>query len=370
MPLPDGVNQQSIADRLGLSRATVSRCFTNHRAINPTTRARVFELAAHLGYHYLDLRTAATRRTNKPAITFGVLISYAGGFTETDRLESPAPELLDGISQVAQLRQVQLDINYVTQEELTLEGPSYEKIRGLRRSTWAGALLIYPFPDTIVDALLARLPCVSLLEQYGRAEMNCVDVDHSRGIAQVMDLLTEAGHRRIGFFSPRMRPESFWTRHRFSAYLEKLLTLELDFRPEDVINVLPGTALTDEAALAQMEALTAAGVTAWVCATDYAAYAVLAHLEASGWKVPEEVSVTGFDGIEPPEGLPAVATLQAPFRQIGMTGCRRLLDLENAPFDPPQHILLSCLLRPGKTVAAVSEKVAQTSAEPIGRMRR
>jgi LacI family transcriptional regulator len=54
------VNQQTLADRLGLSRATVSRCFTNHRAINPSTRARVFDLAAELGYRYMELRTQAS----------------------------------------------------------------------------------------------------------------------------------------------------------------------------------------------------------------------------------------------------------------------------------------------------------------------
>ena len=45
-----GMNQKEIAERLNLSRTTVSRCFTNHPKINPETRARVFELATELGY--------------------------------------------------------------------------------------------------------------------------------------------------------------------------------------------------------------------------------------------------------------------------------------------------------------------------------
>jgi AraC-like DNA-binding protein len=55
-PLMADVNQQLIADRLNISRATVSRCFTNHPGINPTTRAQVFALAAQLGYTHLEKR--------------------------------------------------------------------------------------------------------------------------------------------------------------------------------------------------------------------------------------------------------------------------------------------------------------------------
>lgn len=356
----NGVNQQTLADRLGLSRATVSRCFTNHRAINPATRARVFELAAQLGYRYLDLRSPSTKGKEKVA-TLGVLIAYAGMFTERDRFENPGQKLLDGVSQLAQLRHAQLDVHYVDPSEVTLQGASYQRIKALQRGDWAGALLIYSFPGRIVDALLARFPCVSLVEQYGRVDMNCVDVDHYRGIAQIMDLLLESGHTRIGFFSPASGLETYWTMHRFSSYLEKLLALGLEFRPEDVINVLPASIVTEEGALEKMRAQTEDGVTAWVCAMDYGAYSVMTYLSDHGVRVPEDVSVTGFDGIRPPEGLPEVTTLEVPFREIGMTGSRRLLDLIQAPFDPPQHILLGCRLRRGETVGAIAPAPALQS---------
>ena len=51
------IKQQEIAKKLQLSRATVSRCFTNHPGINPETRARVFETAAELGYRHLTSRS-------------------------------------------------------------------------------------------------------------------------------------------------------------------------------------------------------------------------------------------------------------------------------------------------------------------------
>jgi hypothetical protein len=68
------INQQLIADQLRLSRATVSRCFTNHPGINPTTRAKVFALASRLGYSHQEKREPAGGRRAARRLAFGVLV--------------------------------------------------------------------------------------------------------------------------------------------------------------------------------------------------------------------------------------------------------------------------------------------------------
>ena len=60
-----GMNQKEIAEQLNLSRTTVSRCFTNHPKINPETRAKVFELAAEMGYSYSPPRNYSEDRPRK-----------------------------------------------------------------------------------------------------------------------------------------------------------------------------------------------------------------------------------------------------------------------------------------------------------------
>ena len=342
------VNQQTLATELGLSRATVSRCFTNHRGINPETRARVFHLAAQIGYRYMEARAPARRQGRRT--TFGVLVCYEGEFAKDDLYENPGQKLLGGVAEMTHIRKVQLSVHYVNPADTDLKGASYEKIDAFRRNPWNGALLIYAFPKTVVDALMERFPCVSLVEQYGRSDLNCVDVNHYRGISKIVDLLVELGHRRIGFFSNQYSLETQWPMLRFSAFFSKLLALGIPFRPDDVINFLPHSGLMEPEALARMCERTADGVTAWVCVSDYAAYSVMAELGRRGVRVPQEVSVTGFDGIAPPVGAPQATTLEIPFREIGMTGARRLLDLDQTPFDPPQHILLGCHLRRGETV--------------------
>ncbi len=349
------VNQQTLADRLGLSRATVSRCFTNHRAINPSTRARVFDLAAELGYRYMELRTQASNRASRGS-TLGVLICHPASPASDDRFESPRQILLDGISQLAQLQRVQLSVHYVDPDETTIEEESYQSINALRRGTWSGVLLIHAFPDQVIEALAARLPCVSLLEQYGHAHLNCVDVDHERGVSSLMDLLVEHGHQRIGFFSVHHALGTYWATHRFAAYFKKILAAGFSYRPADVINVSSAPPLSEEDALRAMLAQTRDGVTAWACTNDYAAYAVISYLNANGVRVPEDVSVTGFDGIQPPNGLRAAATLETPFLEIGRTAGGRLLRLVERPFDPPQHILVAGQVRHGETVGSVGAR--------------
>ncbi|MGY8716699.1 MAG: LacI family DNA-binding transcriptional regulator [Verrucomicrobiia bacterium] len=68
------INQQLIAEELGISRATVSRCFTNHPGINPTTRGKVFALASKLGYSHAEKREPATHQRRRTSTTLGVLI--------------------------------------------------------------------------------------------------------------------------------------------------------------------------------------------------------------------------------------------------------------------------------------------------------
>ena len=358
------VNQQTLADRLGLSRATVSRCFTNHRAINPSTRARVFDLAAELGYRYMELRTPATGRVRRTMVV-GVLICHPATPAIDDRFESPRQRLLDGVSQLAQLHGVQLSVHYVDPDETSVEGASYQAITALRRSNWDGALLIHAFPDRVIEALVARMPCVSLLEQYQHTYLNCIDVDHHHGIYSLMDLLVENGHERIGFFSVHPALGTYWATHRFSAYFEKLLGLGLAHRPADVINVAQLPALPEEEALRRMHAQTGDGVTAWICANDAAAYAVMSHLAANGLRVPEDVSVAGFDGIQPPNGSHAVTTLETPFREIGRTGAGRLLRLAERPFDPPQHTFVRGQVRRGETVGAMAKDTVPVERAPV-----
>ncbi|TWU01889.1 LacI family DNA-binding transcriptional regulator [Neorhodopirellula pilleata] len=342
------VNQQVIADRLNLSRATVSRCFTNHPGINPETRGKVFKLAAALGYNHLEQRQGKPRRSPKNP-RFLVLICTRLEEYLDQQYESPGERLLAGVSDFAQRRNRELEIHYVSPGDSEIDDPSYAAISSLQKNASAGALLIYPFPQSIVDELGTRMPVVSLVEQYSGIPVNCVDVDHHRGIAAIVRQLASLGHYRIGFLTQRYEVDANWALRRHSAYVEEMLRLGLALDPANELNVRTGEQMSLEQLHQAALQRTRYGVTAWVCAADHEAYGLIKFFKKNGVRVPRDVSVTGFDGIEPPKRLPTLTTAQIPYYEIGQIGAQRLQDLVNKRFGSAQHIMLDCLVREGKS---------------------
>ncbi len=347
------VNQQAIAERLNLSRATVSRCFTNHPGINPVTRARVFQVAAELGYSHLETRT---RTTTKPPqrreTTFGVLIcSDEEEYRRTD-YQNPGEQILAGVTERAQLAGAKLDVHLMDPSATTLLDPSYMKIARLRRR-WSGILLVYPFPDLVLDELAKLrpvMPIVSLVEQFDHSGIDCVDVDHYKGISAAIEHLVALGHRRIGFFTRRYQVEASWSFRRYAAFAEKMVRLRLPVSSDDVINVFPARPMDDEESVSYAAERTRDGVTAWVCAADHQAYDLIRGLGKCRIKVPKSVSVTGFDGIDRPADAPELATIQIPFREIGSTGTQRLVERIRKRFGSAHHVLIDCPFKAGATV--------------------
>ncbi len=344
------VNQQLIATRAGISRATVSRCFTNHPGINPETRAMVFSLAAELGYRHMEMRTES-KRNKATGQTIGVLVcTKVEEYFRTD-YQSPGVEIYAGICEYAQLHKLRLDLRYVNPADSSLAGASYREIGPLQGRDWDGALLIYPFPRQVVDGIHKLMPIVSLVEQYVSDPLDCVDVDHFTGISSLVNRLYELGHRRIGFYTRAYDVEPGWSYRRFSAFIEKMRRLQIRVPDQDLINIFPSVFPDLEAGYEHAAKRVRDGVTAWVCAADHQAYDLLEGLRKRGLRVPHDVSVTGFDGIASPPSKQELTTVIIPYREIGFTGTRRLHDLMRKRFVSPQHILVGSRMREGCTVS-------------------
>jgi len=345
------VNQQAIADRLGLSRATVSRCFTNHAGISATTRAKVFQLAAEIGYVHLESRSPAVRKTKRKT-NFSVLICsdteeyFKGGY------QSPGEQILEGVSEFGQINDVRVDVSFIPPDVTDLNHSSFKEVPGIKDRSDRGVLLIYPFPNAVIHQLALRFPLVSLVDQLEHDSIDCVDVDHYGGISDIIDHLIEAGHRKIGFYTRDYAVDASWSFRRYSAFIEKMARLKLKVTGNDIIGVFPRTFEDVEASMEEAIQRTRQGVTAWVCAADHQAYDLVQGFKKKGLKVPSDVSVTGFDGIRRSGSNPTLSTIQIPFRAIGMTGAERLASRVHKRFGGKQHVYISGKLREGKTVSS------------------
>lgn len=347
-PTPE-VNQQLIADRLRISRATVSRCFTNHPGISPVTRARVFQLAAEVGYAHLQMRTprSSTKRATKKI--FGVLICSAEEEYYRTDYQNPSEQILAGVTECVHLNGADVEVHLIDPKACSLNNPAFLQIEKLC-SRWDGLLLVYPFPDAVLDHLAPKVPLVSLVEQFDHTGIDCVDVDHYKGIAAAIEHLLAHGHRRIGFFTRRYEVEASWSFRRYAAFMEAMVRLRLPVGLDDIVNVFPSREGDDESSIAYAAERCRDGVTAWVCAADHQAYDLVRGLEQRGIRVPDCVSVTGFDGIQTPPDSPELSTIVIPFREIGTTGTQRLVERTQKRFGSAQHVLIDCRLKVGATV--------------------
>ena len=341
------ISQQQIADELNLSRTTVSRCFTNHPKINPETRAAVFQLAGELGYNYSAPRNVEAK---KPAErnTLAILV----GMREDNRQAADtAVEVIKGISERAAAQRLEIQLHFVDPSEFRLAPRARKILPGADSSDWRGTILIYPFHEESVINLMAKFPTVAVLDDYDVAEVDCINPDEGRGISRMVQHLYDLGHRKIGFLSWKYPVATPWVGRRLGAYLENLYRLDLKIDPAQILNVR-GTNHTPLDEISKNVArLIRKGVTAWVCAADHQAYHLMGDLKKLGIRVPRDCSITGFDGIKPPNGSPQLTTMQTPFRDMGISSVVSLLRKIDQPSAARRHIMVSSRVIIGKTTA-------------------
>jgi LacI family transcriptional regulator len=345
----DRINQELIAQKLGVSRATVSRSLSNHPSVKPETRAEVLELAESLGYQTSPGRALARRRDGKPT-TIGVLI----GVPAADAAMATFPYVLKGIREHAEHDQITIDVAYEAPETFSTDAHRRSILRKIRSADWRGAILIYPFPPATVGELAEKISIVSVLEDYPELGLDSIDVDNASGTSNLVQLLASRGHRRIGFVAWRYPVVGHWTQQRFGGYAEAIFRHGLQFNQDWVLNVhknsrpfLTWPELAAEAArLVKQE-----GVTAFVCAADHQAYHLHQYLRDLGLRVPEDCSITGFDGIEPPLGHPQVTSLKVGHADIGSSALVRLTSRMLDPRAPRRKILVEAQLIEGETLA-------------------
>ncbi len=350
------MNQKEIAERLHLSRTTVSRCFTNHPKINPHTRARVFELAAEMGYSYSPPRNQTGTR---PRVKDTVAVLVGEPANATVRVDT-AREILAGISERLATEKLVLKVHYEDPAEFELAPRARRIIPGLSNSEVLGFILMFPFREETVANLIPKFPTICALDDYEDLEVDCVDVDQSRGIARMVNQLYHLGHRELAFVSWRYTVPTPWVERRFGAFVENLCRLNLPYRPERIINVARQGQVGPEEVARKVVKMVREGVTGIVCAADHQAYPLVAALRSAGIRVPEEVSVTGFDGVEPPSGADQLTTVRSPFRDIGISSVVSLLRRVTNPSAPRRHILVCGRSLEGKTTGPVPEHSIET----------
>jgi DNA-binding LacI/PurR family transcriptional regulator len=347
------IRQNAIADKLKLSVATVSRSLANHPSISVETRARVLQVAEELGYKKSAGRNSRPTKSERKPITIGVLI----GLQPNSSPQATFPLILKGINERAAGEKVLVEVNYVDPNEFDPEAWGNTVVRQIRKGAWRGIILVYPYSPKVVEALARKTTVVSTMEDYDNLSIDSIDTSHQAGIVRMVERLVSLGHRRIGFVTWAYPFAGHWSAQRFAAYVNGVFTFGIEFRQEWVFNVHKAARAYTPSEIADEVArkIHEDGVTAWMCAADHQAYPLIADLRARGIRVPDDCSVTGFDGIDPPPTLKPVTSLKVPSEAIGFAALARLINRIKHPKVPKRKILVETEFVAGTTIARAPE---------------
>lgn len=340
-----------VAAAAGCSTATVSRVINGAAKISPQLRTTVEEAISRLGYRPSAVgRSLKTRRSRSigciiPSLTNPVFASSVSG-VETAAREQGWSVLLSAT-------------DYDRARELSA-------IETLLSRDVDGLILTVTDPDNSdgLDLLdREHVPYVLVYNEPRRAARAAVTVDNAGSTRLLAERLIALGHERIGFVAGRFAT-SDRSRRRYEGYIAAMSSADLE--PLAVIEV-DYLASTDDHRRDLAERLMAAGEpTALMCSNDLLAISIIAALRQLKRRVPEDVSVTGFDGIALGGMLsPALATVdQQPF-QMGLQAAQRLLTGLEPEADICRTIqFIDFEFRPGATLASAPDRISRQRRAP------
>ena len=304
-----------VAAKAGVSFGTVSRVINNDVHVKPETRERVLEAMQHLGFvANRQARSLAGGKSN----TIGVLVPDLGtGYIG---------EIIRGID--IELSLTGLDLILYTTHRTASKEASY--VANLAKGMVDGLLLVLPRNPADYIGTLTRsdFPFVLIDHQGTGEDCPAVGATNWQGAYTATEYLIKLGHQRIGFITGSM--DLGCAVDRLEGYRSALRTHHI---PE-----LPG--LVYEGTFFQPDGYAGASAmldgpyppTAIFASNDVMAMGVMDAVRNRGLRIPDDISVVGFDNI-PQSAMvyPALTTVQQPLEQMGRVATQMLLAILNNP---------------------------------------
>lgn len=329
---------RDVSEEAGVSPATVSRVFNAPHRVRPQLRARVQAAADVLGYRpNTSARALRTQRTRALGVVLPTLLNPVFA------------ECLQGIAQAALSRGYSI-VPITTEYDLAHETHAADLL--LARGVDA---LILCVANAARSATLTRLqdahaPYVLVYNRH--ASHPCVSVDGSAAAADLVTRLHALGHRKILMVSGALA-SSDRAQQRYQGYQRGMGQAGLS--PE-LLEVPFMDGATDRvAAYLTTQRTRPMAPTALVCSNDLLALRSVRAAHRMGWRVPEDLSVTGFDGIALGEDLtPALSTVVQPNAEIGRRSVELLVQTlaSRAPLSAVASLTLDVHFRTGESIAA------------------
>ncbi len=301
-----------IAKKCGVSPATVSKALNNATDVSAATRDKVRSVAAELRY-VPDARAKGLSRNQTWSL--GVLCQDGSEMGLSHYLFAAIIE-----SFKKSIEKHGYDMVFISNN---VGGMGYSFLEHCRYRKLDGVFFVNAAPGSpdCIELVSSNIPKVAF--DFGTPELGCISTDSKLGMKLLYDHLYDLGHRDIVYLHGN--PARYVTQKRIAALRQAAAEHGEQFTDS---MLFPSRYYSVSDGYDSMNALLATGhiPTAVICCDDYTAVGVLGAIRDAGLRVPQDISVCGYDGIEITQLMhPQLTTIRQNTAAIGEKAAQSLL---------------------------------------------
>ena len=322
------VKLSDIAERVGVSTVTVSKALSGQKGVSEEVREKIHSIAEELGYQQ---PSAARKSQNHKNFNIGILISERF----LVKYESFYWQMYQAVATRATAKECFTMLEVIGKAEE--ESSRMPKLVQERKVD--GIIVIGKMMDAYLQHLNteAGIPVIYLDYYNGREASDSVISNSYYGTYELTYYLYRMGHRKIAYVGTLLAMESITD--RYFGYQKALLELGLEQKKEWVLD--DRHIETGEIDTVNMLQIPKDMPTAFVCNCDLTASFLIKKLRENGYRVPEDISVVGFDNYLYP-GLSdiQITTYEVDLKEMAKKAVYNMISkISNENYKPGIHIV-------------------------------
>jgi LacI family transcriptional regulator len=343
-----------VAREAGVSSATVSRVLNHPAVVRPELRDKVARAIAKLAYTRDSagraLKSGRMRTIGAVVPTLGLSIFAEGIEALQNRLSEAGYTLLIGNAQYDQQRELQ-------------------ELRSLLERGIDGVALVGGSHSAELRAMIgqAGVPVITTYVSRAPGGMASIGIDNETAMREITRHLLEMGHLCFGVIA-NVPPANDRSRARLEGAQKALAQAGIELKPTQIIKA-EHSLVQGRGAFRQLVA-DHPEITAVICTADTLAIGAMAEARTLGFKVPQTLSITGFDDIELAAQLdPPLTTVGVPAGEIGRGAADYLINAVSGLSVPKNIQLPYRIIMRGSTGPVPPSSTRKTTKRPAVRKR-
>lgn len=303
-----------LAKIAGVSPATISNALNNKKGISPEQRDKILEIAEKYGYKKKE------NKEQKKVIRFVVFKNNGLVFGDTPFFAS----LIEGIERESSENGYEIAISHISESDIP-------KLRELLEPEEVKGIILLAteiLPENLYILEELKKPLVIIDSYFKPLNYDFILIDNAGGIRKAFEHLHDNGHNKIGYLKSSVFIYNF--HYRYKEYKDSMEEHNLVINPSHIYSILS----TLEGSYNDMKKLLKERIhdlpTAFIADNDIIAIGAMQALEEYGIKVPDDISIVGFDDMPFSRvSSPKLTTVKVYKKYFGKVAVKRLIDKIN-----------------------------------------